>query len=503
LRPTYRPGKNHLQIKKKRKIYFGTSMIQHPLQYSQKLDSQSLETIIQAALDILQTKGLFIQSSEACEKLAQAGAGVNCDTHHVFFPADMVLHHCSKAPSQWTLHARNPKKDVTIGGPNLVIAPGYGSAFVADIQGRRREATMTDFENLALMSYASDTIDITGGLLVEPNDISPDLRPLEITQALIRNSDKPFMGSVAGRQGAAESLEMARIVFGDIENKPCLFGLVNINSPLRLDKHMAEALITYANAGQPVLLTPGIMMGINAPVTLVGAITQALAELLGCVTLVQVLRPACPVIVGLGGVGSDLRNGGTGFGRPENALGIQLGAQIARHLKLPFRCSAAVTGSRRPDCRSGYERMMTAITAYNAGAHFCLQAAGILDSINMMSFEQYVIDIEIWSYIKRFAQSVVVNDETIGLDVIDFQTESYLANEHTIKHMRDQILTPALTTPDSYEQWWASDAKDVVSNAYQRVRQILDNTSPPALDEDIDRQLSKYVNQRRKILEKV
>ena len=192
-------------------------MIHHPSQYSEKLDEQSLNNILQGSLEILRTRGLFIQSEQGCEILAEAGAEVSPENHLVRFPPEMVLGNISKIQPEWTLHARNPKKNVTSGGSNLVVAPGYGSAFIADIEGRRREAKMADFENLAYMSYISDVIDITGGLLVEPNNISPILRPLEITQALTKNSDKPFMGSVAGKEGAKESLEMARIVFGETE----------------------------------------------------------------------------------------------------------------------------------------------------------------------------------------------------------------------------------------------------------------------------------------------
>lgn len=474
-------------------------MITHPIQYCEKLTKQDVEKILEASLHILKTKGLIIQSRQACEILAEAGAAVNFDTGNVLFPEDLVLGAITKAPAQWTLYARNPEHNVLIGGRTLGVAPGYGSAFIADSKGYRREATMKDFENMALLSCCSHTIDITGGLLVEPNDVTTKFRPLEITYALMTYSDKPFMGSVAGAEGADESIEMCKILFGDISDKPCVVGLININSPLRLDSPMAEALLSYVRAGQPVLLTPGIMMGISAPVTLVGAMVQAYAELLGCSTLVQVLRPGCPLIIGLGGVGSDLRNGSTGFGRPENALGIQVGAQIARHLNIPFRCSAAVTGSRRPDCRSGYERMMTALTAYNAGAHFCLQAAGILDSINMMSYEQYIIDIEIWSYIKRLSKPIKINEQTKGLDVIDFHSENYLAHEHTVRYMREELFIPSLVDPDTYEQWWSSNGKDIVSKARLMAEQCLENVPKPPLEDGIKQQLQQYMDQRKKI----
>ena len=388
-------------------------------------------------------------------------------------------------------------------GDNLLVAPGYGSAFIADDKGYRRIATIDDLRNMVLLAGSSAEIDVTGGLLVEPSDVAVNLRPLEISKVLVKYSDKPFMGSVSGHVGARESLEMAKIVFGDIKNKSCVMGLININSPLRLDSHMAGAMVEYAAANQPVVFTPGILMGITAPVTVVGAMVQAYAELLGCAAAAQVLKPGLPIILGIGGFGSDLRSGGTGFGRPENALGIQIGAEISRRLEIPFRCSAAVTGSRVPDCRSGYERMMTAMTAYNAGAHFCLQAAGILDSINMMSYEQYIIDLEIWSYIKRFAKPVVIDTNTLALDVIQGNKSGLIAHEHTALHMREELHTPRLVKSNSYEDWWSQNGPDVVAQAKETVQNLLTKLEPPAMDSDIEKQLDSYVAKRRKVLQKV
>jgi trimethylamine--corrinoid protein Co-methyltransferase len=304
-----------------------------------------------------------------------------------------------------------------------------------------------------------------------------------------------------GSAGAKESIEMTRIVMGDISRKPCVVGLININSPLCLSSCMAEAMVEYVRAGQPVLLTPGILLGMTAPVTVVGALVQAFAELIGCVVAIQTLRPTTPVIIGLGGVGSDLRNGTTAFGRPEHTMAIQLGAKIARHLNLPFRCSGGVTGARKPDCRSGYERMMTALTAQNAGVHFCLQAAGILDSINTMSYEQYIIDIEIWSYIKRFAEPVAVNDDTLAMHVVELTNENYILHEHTLKHMRKEIHIPSLVDCDSYDAWWASNAKDIISKASKRASALLSTLKPPPLEQSVERELGKYILHRRQALQ--
>lgn len=473
-------------------------MLCHPLRYTEKLADKDIETILDASVRILESTGIAVESEHILQNMKKAGASV--ENGRIKFTKKIIEDCLKKVPSQFTLFARNPNKDVKIGGQSMAVCPGYGSAFVADANGKRRDATLKDFEKFAYLGYFHNQIDITGGLLVEPNDIPAALRPLEITAALIKNSDKPFMGSVAGKKGAAESLEIAKIVFGNIRKKPCVLALININSPLHLDSRMADALVEYVNQGQPILLTPGIMMGITAPVTTTGALVQAFAEILACVAIIQILNPSNPVIIGSGGFGSDLRTAGPGFGRPENALGTQLAAQIARKLNIPFRCSAAVTGSRKPDCRSGYEKMMTALIAWNSGVHFCLQSAGILDSINAMSYEQYIIDVEIWSYIERIAKPLKIDKDTLAEQVIESNKTGLLDNEHTIKYMRDELYCPLLVKVENYEQWINNESSDIISQAGYKLSQIFKNFNPPALNKNIEHELEQYISRRKKEL---
>ncbi len=401
-----------------------------------------------------------------------------------------------------------------MGGDALLVSPGYGSPSVADARGRRRAATLADFERFAGLAAACDAVDITGGLLVEPLDVPAALRPLEITRSLVERSDKPFLGSVAGRAGARESLDLARIVFGagrggqrggpggagDFGGRAVMMGLVNINSPLRLDERMAEAALEYARAGQAVLLTPGILMGVTAPVTAVGALAQAVAELLACAALVQAIRPGAPVVIGTGGFGSDLRTGGPGFGRPENALGTVLGAQMARRIGLPFRCSGMVTGSRVPDGRSGYERMMTAMAGWAAGAHVCLQGAGTLDSIASMSYEQFAIDAEIWAYLKRLAARSRVDAATLAVDVVASLPVDYLGVEHTMEHLAAEMAAVSLATPKPYDEWLAEGAPDVVTLAGRRLEALESAGGVQPLPDGVRRDLDRHVRERRRAL---
>jgi trimethylamine--corrinoid protein Co-methyltransferase len=216
--------------------------------------------------------------------------------------------------------------------------------------------------------------------------------------------------------------------------------------------------------------------------------------------LTQAVRPGVPVIVGLGGFGADLRHGTPGFGRPENALATLLGAQIARTLGLPFRCSAAVTGARLPDARSGYERMLTALCGWQAGAHLALQAAGTLDCIQSMCFEQFLIDLEIWGYLRRLSAPPVVDEERLALDVIASRPPDYLSCEHTRAHFREELHFPALVPPESYSQWLDGGMNDVVRCAGDQGERLLAAYEPPPLEDSLRRELDGYVASRRAAL---
>jgi trimethylamine--corrinoid protein Co-methyltransferase len=481
-------------------------VIPHPRVLLEQLDPAQVEDIHRASLRILDETGLAIVQPDAVRTLADAGARV--DGGRVRLSPDLVERLVGRAPRRFTLLGRTPARSVEVGSGSLLVSPGYGSPFVADAAGRRREATLADFERFAALAGASDAIDITGGVLVEPLDVPPALRPLEMTRSLLERSDKPFLGSVAGTAGARESLDLARVVYGtgsaDFDGRAVMMGLVNVNSPLRLDDRMAEALLEYARAGQAVLLTPGILMGVTAPVSAAGALAQAVAELLGCAALVQAVRPGSPVIIGTGGFGADLRTGGPGFGRPENALGTVLGAQLARRIGLPFRCSGMVTGSRVPDNRSGYERMMTAMAGWAAGVHVCLQGAGTLDSINSMSYEQFAIDVEIWAYLQRLAARPSTDVGALAVDVVASLPVDYLGVEHTMEHLTAEMASVSLASPKSYDEWLADGAPDVVALAGKRVaameRTGIGAAGVQPLDERARRDLDRHVRERRRAL---
>ncbi|MDR1111109.1 MAG: trimethylamine methyltransferase family protein [Deltaproteobacteria bacterium] len=419
-------------------------MIRHPEFYLEKLDQKGLGEIISGSLWLMEKTGLLIQDEELAGLIGGKGiAGVEVGRDgRLRLKAEKTMELLALAPPVWTFQARKESNSRQIGGDRLCVSPGYGSTFVADLDGRRREATLDDFRSFVGLSQISPAIDICSAVVVEPSDVLTHRRPEIMTAIQLVGSDKPIMGSVMGAEGAERSFRAAEIILGDLAGRPWLLGLININSPLRLDRRMAGALRAYLQYGQPVIFTPGASMGITGPVTVAGNMAQSYADLMGAVAVSQIIRPGHPVIVGNGGFGGNLHTGNPGYGRPENALATIIGAQVARKLRLPYRCSAAVTSSLVPDGRTALEHAVTAMAAWNGGASLALQAAGILDSINSMSFEQFVMDLELWGYIERLGRPVETDPEHLCLDLISQTPSSYLSAEHTIKNYKKELYAP-------------------------------------------------------------
>src|SRR5438093_6562959 len=221
----------------------------------QVLADAQVEFIHRYSLRILDEIGLIFRDARAVDILLRAGARRDPANGRIHIPEALVLSSLEKAPRQFEFHGRNPAKTVTVGGSNVVCAPGYGSPFVLDLDGNRRTANYEDFENFAKLAGWADTIDCTGGTLVEPQDLPVENRHLDMVWSLIRNSDKPTMGSVVGEVAARDTMNMMSILFGGDEvlrQKPVVLGLINVNSPLVYDTRMLEAMLTYAEFRQPI-----------------------------------------------------------------------------------------------------------------------------------------------------------------------------------------------------------------------------------------------------------
>ena len=261
------------------------------------------------------------------------------------------------APRLFTQRARNPARSVEIGDPYMVLVPTYGSPFIHNLDDGRRYATIEDFRNFVKLTYTSRTLHHGGGTLCEPVDLPVNKRHFEMVYSHIRYSDRAFMGSVTHPSRAQDSVDMARIVFGaeTMEREHVIMGLANANSPMSWDFNMLGSAKVYAENNQIMLITPFILGGAMAPVTVAAQATQTLAEALAGMAFCQIVRPGAPVIFGSFASSMSMQSGAPTFGTPEPQLVLFVLAALARRLGVPFRSGGNFTASKVPDYQAAYE----------------------------------------------------------------------------------------------------------------------------------------------------
>ncbi len=462
-----------------------------PLDY---LKEEELEQIHLGALAALEGDGVEFFSREARDILKKAGAKV--EGENVYLPRELVMEQVAQAPSEFTLHARNPENNVVVGGYNTVHAPGYGSPYVMDyVQNKRRSADYKDYVAFTKLTGNSGNLDVAGGVVVEPNDIPDYIRHAKMFQAAVKHTDKCLMGSSMGAKKAQESLEMAGIIFGGVDKvrkNPALISLINTNSPLQFDPRMLESMMVYAHNNQPVLFSALTMTGTTSPVTLAGALVQQTAEILSGVTLAQLINPGTPVVFGSASSVVDLRTGDLAIGSPESTKMFSVIAQLARFYGLPSRGGGSLTDSIIPDVQSGYESMMVLMNCVVCGINFMLHSAGLLENYMTMSYEKFIIDDEILGMARDFASPMSVNEDTLAVDTIIKHGSggNYIADEHTFKHMKEMRI-PIISSRERYAA--GGDLVDAAQRAHEYCKAVLQDYRNPSLDENIEDELNKYI----------
>jgi len=462
------------------------------------LTPEALEIIETNAETLLEEIGVnFVDNPAALQRWRDAGADVQGERVHI--PRGLARALCATAPARFTQIARNPERNVEIGGRSLVLAPVYGPPFVRDLEGGRRYATIADFRNFVKLGQVSKWIHHSGGTVCEPTDVAVNKRHLDMLLAHMTLSDKPFMGSVTEPSRAADSVAMAEILFGPLDGRCVMTSLININSPLTFDSVMMGALEVYAAAGQACIVSPFIVGGAMAPVTVAGTLTQVLAEVLAGVAYSQLVRPGAPVIFGAFVTSIDMNSGAPTFGTPEAAL-ITLGAgQLARRLGLPYRSGGAFCGSKLPDAQAGYESANALNTALLAGVNFMLHAAGWLEGGLVASYEKYVMDADQLGALHQLARGIDLSPEGQAMEAIREVGPGghFLGCAHTQAHFQTAFWRSGLLDYKPFETWAEEGARDTQALAAARVARLLADYEAPTLDAGIAEALAGFVAARK------
>jgi trimethylamine--corrinoid protein Co-methyltransferase len=444
------------------------------------LSEEAMATLDRGWRRIVSEIGVEFILPEAVEVFAAAGQKTQDAT--VWLDPDFVMEQVGKVPREFDLQARNPEQSVHVGGDGMAFGSVYGPPFVRE-GDLRREATMADFENFCRLSQAFPQLDSAGGTICEPNDRPLDSRHLDMVFAL-------------------QTLTMTELLLGGreaIERMPAVISLINVNSPLRYDDRMLAAMFEYVRAGQPVVITPFLLMGAMSPVSVPATLVQQMAEALAGIALSQLLRPGCPVVFGSFLSNTDMQSGSPSFGTPESAVGLLCTGQIARSFGLPWRSGGGLTSSQTADAQSAYEAMMTMLPTFLAGANWVMHSAGWLESGLVSCYEKFVIDVEILRMLQEEFTPLEVDEASLAFDahVEVGQGGHFLGAAHTLERFRDCFYRPLLSSTENFERWNRLGARDAAARAGEIWRATLEAYEQPPLDDGIRAELEDYVTRRR------
>ncbi len=316
----------------------------------------------------------------------------------------------------------------------------------------------------------------------------------------IRWADLPYTTYGTSGPKARDGIEMARILHGgDIEDRTLLMGVVNSLSPLAWDFRMVDAMIAWAESNQATIVTPFLLGGATAPVSVAGGLAQQVAETLSGIAIAQTVRPGAPCLYGSFFQATDMRTGAPALGTPESVFGVFAGAQLARRYRLPFRGGGGLCSSNAVDAQAAAESAFMLWATVLVGTDVVLHAAGWLEGGLTASLEKFALDVELLEQLQVHQRGIGFSEEEFAFDALSEVGPGglWLAADHTMQHFKEfQYMSPLFTTND-FTSWTAAGGETADIRANRRWKQLLDSYEDPGLDEATDEELRSFIERRK------
>lgn len=464
------------------------------------LSGAQVQIIHEQAMRILEEIGTDVLHEPSKKLLADAGMSLDGD--RVRWDRGFVMEQVAKAPTSFRLRARNPERSLTVGEGEPVLMNVGGPPFASDLDEGRRSGRMQDHDALVKMTHAADVLNCVQIGAVEAVDLEVECRHMDMEYSAIRWSDKPYTTYGTSGPRARDGVRMAEIVHGGrdaIEAEPVLMGVVNPNSPLIWDFRMTDALTVWAEANQPIIVTPFLLAGATSAVSVSGGLAQQVAEALSGVALAQLIRPGVPCLYGSFFTVTDMRTGSPAFGTPESVLGVLAGGQLARHYGLPFRGGGGLASSPAVDAQAAAESQMMLWATMLAGTDVVLHAAGWLEGGLTANFEKFALDVELLTQFRLQRNGIGFSEEELAFDALAEVGPGglFLSSPHTRAHFKEWLyMSPLFQTPD-FATWEMMGAETTEVVANRQWKKLLESYEDPGIDPDVDAELRAYIAQRK------
>jgi trimethylamine--corrinoid protein Co-methyltransferase len=470
--------------------------ITNPRLSLQILSPEDVQRIHTATLDVIETVGVRFPSTRALDIWEAHGATVDRDTMIVKVPGHVIENALRQAPPAYKLAARDPAQDLPLDGDHVFVGTDGCGVQVIDIHtGERRRSALQDVADIARVADYLEEVAFHW-VAVSAQDCPPKTRGLHELRAIWENSTKHVQTeSVYSEHEARAAVEMAAAIAGGrkaLRERPVLSIMQCTAPPLGQDGGSLDAALISAEAGLPVGFMTMAACLTTGPATLAGNLVVGNAEVISATALIQLAYPGTPVFYAAAQTASDLRTGAYTGGGPEDFLFGAATNVLSDFYDIPLSMGSFATGAKEPDWQAGIEDSLSTFMASVVMSDMLL-GVGLLHGSRIWSFEQMLMDCEIFDIVHQMMQGIVVDEESLALDAIRAVGPggNFLTQKHTKRHMRD-IWVPQFMDRRPYGVW--EEKRDGARDwARDKARYILATHQPEPLDPQLSAELQRII----------
>ena len=462
----------------------------------QFLSDEEVKFLHDRSLQILKEIGIRMPNEEALELMSQNGAEI-VDENVVRFPAGLVRNAIETVPKRKDviLYGRDPEHDLTFAEHAPVLACMTMAVNVIDPNTRqKRPASNEDLAVLTRIADQLENIRVNGGL-VTPQEVPGEFNDWYTWATTIKNTTKHITGGMAGARCVQDAAKMGAIALGDeirFRERPFISGWVLTLPPFAIDPESLEALMEMSRWKIPIMLSSGPILGTSSPVTIAGAIAQAHAEILGCMVVSQLVNPGAPIVYTSFARGMDMKSGNISMACPEFGILKVAMARMGKYLALPIRMPSMLRDSKMLDAQAGFETgMVGTVTGLIADLMDGMQ----LDMDLVVDFADLIFCDECMAGIRRMARELVVDEDSIALDVMKEvgPGSTFLSHSHTYEHFRRELWDPELMERRNWDLWEKDGSLDIFKVAENKMLGMLAEKPAALLPEEAEKRIDEIV----------
>jgi trimethylamine---corrinoid protein Co-methyltransferase len=462
------------------------------------LSEKDIETIHDASLTILEKTGLTYESGieDTLEMLEKAGATIDRERARIFFPRDLITAQVEKAPERVVLYGQSEGNDLDLTKDQVYMGTGGAAIKILDLEtGECRASRLQDIYQLGRLVDRLDHVHFYLRPCI-PTDIPQAAYDVNMYYACLRATGKHVMSGVNDEEGLHRVIALASLVAGGREalrQRPFVSVITSFAiSPLKLCTQSTRIMREAVRERIPVALSAAPMSGSTSPVTMAGTLAQLHAEQMAGICICQLTNAGAPLLYGgIPGM-ANLRTMGYLGGAVECGMMNAAIHQLSHYIKVPNYNSSALTDSKLPDAQAGWEKALTSVLAAMGGSNYVHHAAGMLESMLAVAYEQFVIDDEIIGMCCKVLKGIEVDAEHLALEVIDSVGPggNFMMAPHTMAHMRKEYFqSNGVTDQKNRDRWEKDGSNDARERARAIARKILAENEKSYISEEVDRKI--------------